>query len=394
MERRGGHAVERIGRPALPVRRAAHASAMLERWVRFRARTILSVLGIAIAVFALLKVVIIARQVLVWIFIALFLALALNPLVEWLQRRGIRRRGLAVGATYVIAIAAITGIGFLFIPTLVSQVNDFVHKLPDYVHDLTHGRGRLGFLETKYHIVEKVRKAVKDGGATKVLGLSGAAIAITKSIITLVVATITIAFLTFFMLLEGPTWLERIFGLMAEDSQKRWRKVAHDIYRTVGGYVTGNLVISLIAGSSTTVVLLIMGVPYAVALGLIVAFLDLIPLAGATIAAILIGVVAFIHSIPAGIVVVVFFLVYQQIENHFLQPVIYGRTVQLSPLTVLISVLIGAELAGVLGALAAIPVAGAIQVIVRDWLRHRRERVVPPPGAASNTVLLGEGDAG
>jgi predicted PurR-regulated permease PerM len=139
--------------------------------------------------------------------------------------------------------------------------------------------------------------------------------------------------------------------------------------------VTGNLLISLIAGTLTTIVLLALGVPYAVALGVIVAILDLIPLAGATIAGIIIGTVAFLHSITAGIVVVIFFVVYQQIENHFLQPVIYGRTVQLSPLAVLISVLIGAQLAGILGALGAIPVAGAIQVLLLDLQRVRRERL-------------------
>jgi predicted PurR-regulated permease PerM len=181
------------------------------------------------------------------------------------------------------------------------------------------------------------------------------------------------------MLLEGPTWVDRFYRLLPEQSQPRWRKVGDEIYRTVGGYVTGNLLISLIAGGLTTIVLLILGVPYAVALGLIVAILDLIPLAGATIAAILIGIVAFLHSIPAGIIVVVFFIVYQQVENHVLQPVVYGRTVQLSPLAVLISILIGAELAGILGALAAIPVAGSIQVVVNDWLEHHREH--PEPAA-------------
>jgi predicted PurR-regulated permease PerM len=216
-----------------------------------------------------------------------------------------------------------------------------------------------------------------------VLGISGAAISLAKGVITIVVATITITFMTFFMLLEGPNWVERFYGLLPEQSQPRWRKVGYDIYRTVGGYVTGNLLISLIAGAATTLVLLVMGVPYAVALGLIVGILDLIPLAGATIAAILIGAVAFLHTIAAGIVVVVFFLIYQQIENHFLQPVIYGRTVQLSPLAVLIAVLIGAELAGILGALGAIPVAGAIQVILRDLLEHRRARQLEPhPPAA------------
>jgi predicted PurR-regulated permease PerM len=246
------------------------------------------------------------------------------------------------------------------------------------VHDLTTGRGRLGFLETKYHVVEKVREQVHKGGASRILGLSGTALAVTKGVINIVVGTITIVFMTFFMLLEGPRWVERIYGLFPTASQPRWRKVGYDVYRTVGGYVTGNLLISLVAGVSSTVVLLIMGVPYAVALGLIVAVLDLVPLAGATIAAIIVSTVAFITSITDGIIVVIFFIVYQQVENHFLQPVVYSRTVQLSPLAILISVLIGAELAGILGALAAIPVAGTIQVLLMEWLQARRERAVLP----------------
>jgi predicted PurR-regulated permease PerM len=345
-----------------------------ERLVRFRLRTVLSLLATIVAVAVVLEVIWIARHVLTWILISLFLTLALNPAVEWLQRRGVKRRGSAAAITFLLALGLLAAIGFTFVPTLVSQVNDFVQKLPDYVHDITHGQGRLGFLETKYHIQERIESAVKSGGATKVLGLSGVAVSVAKGVITIVVATVTILFMTFFMLLEGPTWVERFYGLLPERSRPRWRKVGHDIYRTVGGYVTGNLLISLIAGGLTTLVLLIMGVPYAVALGLIVAILDLIPLAGATIAAILIGIVAFLHSIPAGIVVVVFFIVYQQVENHLLQPIIYGRTVQLSPLAVLVSILIGAELAGILGALAAIPIAGSIQVLVVDWLNHRHER--------------------
>ena len=345
-----------------------------ERLVRFRLRTVLSLLATIVAVAVFLEVIWIARHVLTWILISLFLAVALNPAVGWFQRHGVKRRGLAAAITFLLALAFLAAIGFAFVPTLVSQVNDFVQKLPQYVHDITHGRGRLGFLETKYHIQERIEAAVKNGGTAKVLGFSGVALSVAKGVVSIVVATLTITFMTFFMLLEGPTWVERFFGLMSDRSQERWRKNANAIYRTVGGYVTGNLLISLIAGSLTTLVLLIMGVPYAVALGLIVAILDLIPLAGATIAAILIGAVAFLHSIPAGIVVVVFFVIYQQIENHILQPIVYGRTVQLSPLTVLVSILIGAELAGVLGALAAIPVAGAIQVLVLDWLHHRHER--------------------
>jgi predicted PurR-regulated permease PerM len=343
-----------------------------ERLVHFRARTVLLVVGILVSAGITLKVLWISRHVLAWVFIALFLALALNPAVDWLERRFGGRRGLATGIVMLLGIAAIAGIGALFIPTLVDQVSGFATKVPDYLHDLTKGRGRLGFLQTKYHLVDKARDALHDGGAKKLFGLTGTAVAISKSVISAILGAVTIVFMTYFMLLEGPTWVERVFRLMRPESQTRWRRVGHDIYRTVGGYVTGNLFISLIAGVSTAIVLLIMGVPYWVALGLIVAILDLIPLAGATIAGIIIAIVAFLHSVPAGIVVVGFFVVYQQVENHLLQPVVYGRTVQLSPLAVLISVLIGAELAGVLGALAAIPVAGTLQVILVDLLRNRR----------------------
>ena len=341
------------------------------RVVEFRPRTVLRVVGILLATAILLEILWIARHVVSWVFIALFLALALNPAVDRLEHR-LKRRGLATGVVYIATLAVLVGIGWLFIPTLVHQVNDFAGKVPDYLHDLTKGRGRLGFLQEKYHLVDKARKALREGGASRLFGLSGTALALAKGVVNAVVATLTIAFLTLFMLLEGRNWMASFFSLLQPASRRRWQAVGHDIYRTVGGYVTGNLLISLIAGTLTTLVLLVTGVPYAVALGLIVAILDLIPLAGATIAAIIVGAVAFIHSIPAGIIVIVFFVVYQQVENHILQPVVYGRTVQLSPLVVLISVLVGAQLAGVLGALAAIPVAGSLQVIFVDWLRHRR----------------------
>jgi predicted PurR-regulated permease PerM len=343
-----------------------------ERVVDFRTRTVLRILLIVICVAITLEVVWIARHVLAWVVIALFLALALNPLVSLIERRTSLPRGPAIGVAYLILLVVIVAVGATFLPKLIDEVNGFVQALPNYVEDLTHGRGRLGFLERNYQIVEKVRAQVENGGAAKVLGLSGAALSVTKSIVTLVVATLTIVFLTFFMLLEGRGWMERIYGLFPDQSQARVRKIGEDIYKTVGGYVTGNIVISLIAGASATVVLLIMGVPYAVALGLLVAILDLIPLAGATVAGIVVTLVAFLHAIPAGIVVAIFVIVYQQIENHFLQPVIYGRTVQLSALAVLVSVLVGAELAGILGALAAIPVAGSLQVLIRDQLAYRR----------------------
>ena len=350
---------------------------MEERLVRFRPRAVLVVLGMILAGVVLIEVVRAAQGILIWIFVAIFLALALNPAVEALQQRGIARRGLAVGIVFISAILIIAAIAATIIPTLVSQVNDFVDAVPGYVEDLTAGRGKLGFLEREYQITERVREALGDGGASKLLGFSGTALAVTKGVVTAVVATVTIAFLTFFMLLEGPAWVERFYSLLPAEQQPRWRKIGNDIYRTIGGYVTGNLAISLIAGVVSTAVLLALDVPFAIALGLLVAILDLIPLAGATIAAILVTTVAFLDATTSGVIVLIFFILYQQLENHVLQPVVYGRTVQLSPLAVLIAVLIGAELAGVVGALAAIPVAGTIQVVLRDWLERRRAKSGP-----------------
>src|SRR3954454_23922027 len=361
--------------PVMPDRSGAP-----ERVVDLRPRTILRVLLIVLGVAIALEVIWIARHVLAWVLIAVFLALALDPLVGAIERRTKLNRGAAIGVAYLICAVVIAGVAWTLLPKLIDEVNGFVQATPGCVEGVTHGRGRLGLLETKYHIVEKVRAQVEHGGASKVLGLSGAALSVTKSVISIVVATVTIVFLTFFMLLEGRDWIERVYSLFPERSQPRWRRVGHDIYKTVGGYVTGNILISVIAGVSATIVLLIMHVPYAVALGLLVALLDLVPLAGATVAGIVIVGVAFLHSTVAGIVVLIFVIVYQQLENHFLQPLINGRTVQLAPLVVLISVLVGSELAGVLVALAAIPVAGTIQVILRDALAQRRGRLIEPVG--------------
>jgi predicted PurR-regulated permease PerM len=345
-----------------------------DRVVEIRTRTVLRILLIVIAVGLALELIWITRHVLTWILISIFLALALDPLVSLYQRRTRVRRSLAIVFTYVTVALVIVAIGATFVPNLVDEVNGLVDATPGYVEDLTEGRGRLGFLERKYQIVERVREQVNEGGAKRLLGLSDTAVAITKGVLTLIAATVTIFFLTFFLLLEGGGWVERFYSLLPERMQPRWRRIGDEIYRTIGGYATGNLLISLIAGVTATLVLLAMGVPYAVALGLLVAILDLIPLAGATLAGIIVVTVSFLHSVPAGIVLLVFVILYQQAENHILQPLIYGRTVQLSPLVVLIAILIGAELAGILGALAAIPVAGSIQVVVRDILAARRGR--------------------
>ncbi|MDX6552787.1 MAG: hypothetical protein QOH74_1275 [Gaiellales bacterium] len=357
-----------------------------ERVVSFRTQSILRIVGLLLALGAVLWVLYVSRQVLTWVFASLFLALAMNPAVEWLiHHRGVKRRGTAAAVIYLLTLVAFVGLGFLLIPPLIDQISKLAAAAPGYAHDLTKGKGPLGFLETKYHVKERVQEALQNGGSVASFA-GGTVLSVTQSVVTAVVSFVTIAFMTFFMILEGPAWADRFYSLVPSESEPRWRSVGTRVAQTVSGYVRGNLLISLIAGTATALVLLACGVPYVLALGLVVAILDLIPLAGATLAGIIIVTVAALASgLTAAIIVGVFFVVYQQIENHLLQPLVYGHTVQLTPLAVLISVLIGAEVGGVLGALAAIPVAGTLQILLVDWRDHRR-RGVPPPreGAAAS----------
>ena len=349
------------------------------RVVAIRPRTILVVLGITVLVGVVLVLGYLAWHVLSWILIAILLAAALNPAVEAFERRGMSRL-LASSLVFVLTLAVLTGIGFLVIPPLLSQVADFIEAVPDFIDDITRGRGPLGFLQDDYQIVDRVRDAIEKHGAAGVLGLSEPVLDVVRSVVTAVVGVVTVTFLTFFMLLEGPRTIERTLALLPEPTRARFERVGRDVYRTVSGYVSGNLLISLVAGTASTAVLFAVGSDYAIALGLLVAILDLIPLAGATLAAIIVSTVVLIETDWVRCLIVVgFFVGYQQLENHVLQPLVYGRTVQLSPLAVLCAVLVGAELAGILGALIAIPVAGSLLAIGREVLLYRRESAIETP---------------
>jgi predicted PurR-regulated permease PerM len=343
------------------------------RVLNVRPQTIFLVIGISVLVGLALVLVYLAWNVLSWIVIAIVLAMALNPAVEVFERRGLKRFW-AASLVFALALLALTGIGFVVIPPLVTQVTDFVNAVPDFIDDLTAGRGPLGWLQDEYQLVDRIREAIEKQGAGGVLGLSAGVLDIVRSVVTAVVGAITIIFLTYFMLLEGPRTIEGVLGVLPERVRPRYERVGRDIYRAISGYVTGNLVISLLAGVLSTIVFFAVGSEFAIALGLLVAILDLIPLAGATLAAIIASTVVFIETDWIRcVVVIVFFVAYQQFENHVVQPLVYGRTVQLSPLAVLCAVLVGAQLAGILGALLAIPVAGSLLAIAREILQHREE---------------------
>ena len=270
--------------------------------MQFRPRAVFVVLGIIISAFVIIQVILVARSVLIWIFVALFLALALNPAVEWFQAHGVPRRGLAVTITYIGA-AARDRRARQPLRADPGRPGRQLHPGGAGLRRADHrGEGRLGFLEREYQITDRVREAIGDRGATGVLGVSGTALAVTKSVITAIVAVVTIAFLTLFMLLEGPAWVERVLLAAARREAAalatgRLRHLPHD--RRLRHGQPGD---QPDRRHHVDAVLLALGVPYAVALGLLVAILDLVPLAGATIAAVIVTTVGFIDSTTSGVV--------------------------------------------------------------------------------------------
>jgi predicted PurR-regulated permease PerM len=185
-------------------------------------------------------------------------------------------------------------------------------------------------------------------------------------------AAVSVVFLSFFAAIDGRRWCEGILGLMPEASRGRWRRIGSGVANVVGGYVFGNVLISVIAGAFATLVLLVMRVPYAVPLGLVVAFLDLIPLVGALLGTVIAGTIALTQGAVTMAIVVAALMLYQEFENRVLSQLVYNRTVKISPLAVAVSVLAGAEIAGIPGALLAIPIAGSLKVITRELLAWRR----------------------
>ena len=305
------------------------------------------------------------QDVAVWILAATFLAIALNPLVERLAPRLGRR----VAATLVVvasAVAFLAVVAALVMP-FVSQVDSLTTAVPQAISEARQD-STIKRLDNRYHIAQHAKQHL-DSLPGIVFGAAG-------TVLGGAVAVSTIFFLTLFLLYELPGIARVTLAQISPERRPRIVAAAHHMNRNVGGYVAGNLVISVICGAVTTLALYLLDVPYSLALGVFMAVFDIIPLVGATIGSVVVIAAAFIFvDTSAGIAMFVIVMVYQQVENHILQPLIYGRTVQLSPLVVLISILIGAELAGILGALAAIPVAGSLQVVIRDILAVRRARM-------------------
>jgi predicted PurR-regulated permease PerM len=329
---------------------------------------------VVLAVYLAAKLIYRIRDVLLLMVVAGFVAVLLNPLVVTLQGWGVRRRGWAVAVVTVLALLVFVGLAAAFGYPLAHGISHLARGLPSYVRNAEHGKGWLGQLIRRYHIQAWVQrntsKLVSIGN-----GLAKPAISVGKGALSLLFALVTIFVLVLLLLLEGAKLRAGVLGLMSPPRAERYSRVARQVSRSVTGYMLGNLLTSLIAGIVVLVTLLAMGVPFPILWALWVALVDFIPMIGGALAGIPTVLFATGHSLPAGIVTLVVFLVYTQVENHILNPIIMSRTVKVNPLLVLVSILIGASVGswiggtfgGLVAALLAIPSAGAIQVIIREF---------------------------
>ena len=345
---------------------------------RIPARTIIGALALLAGLEAVLALLVLNRRVITWIILAAFLAVLLSTPVEFVQRRLHFRRGLAIAAVFVVTFAILSGLLYTFIAPIASQSTKFVDDFPQFIQNAKDGKGAVGDVVVRLHLQrqlsdseEQIRSFVRIA-QSQALGVAAA-------VGNTVAAILTIIVLTFLMLLEGPRIVVGVYGVIGPERERRVRPVARDCTRAVSGYMAGNLLISVAAGLATFIFLTIAHVPFAGVLALWVAVADLIPLVGATLGAIPTVGIAFIAGPPQGIATLVFYVLYQQVENQFLQPTIMSRTVNLSPLTVLVSVLLGVQTFGMIGALLAIPVGAMIQVIVRDYWNNRTDRLTAEP---------------
>jgi len=341
-------------------------------------RTLVLLVVVALGGVLLVALAWAAHAILIQLLVAVVLAMALEPFVRQLEQRGLRR-GQAVGVTFTVALLGVAAFAYLLIPPLVTEVTSFGHHTPELLEKLTRGNGRLGFLETRFHVVEHARSWIAERGGAMLLAKP--ALHSASGVVSTAAAVVAVAFLTLFVSLGGRKWFDGFLDVVPEGSRERWRRAGSGISKSVGGYVAGNVFISLIAGTVTTVILLATHVPYPVPLGLIVAVFDLIPLVGATLGTIIVAAVALTKGVPTTVVVVAGMWVYQKIENHTLLPLIYHRTVQLSPLAIAVSVAAGAEVGGIVGALLGIPIAGALKVVSRELVAWRRGEEAPPEPA-------------
>ena len=339
-------------------------------------RIILIVVACALGLYLLWRV----RTVVRLVGISLFLGLALIPVVDALDRRIRIPRTLIILLVYVALAAAIVLIGVVVVPSVIKEVGQLSKNAPQYAHDLRLN-STFRHYDNRYRISAKL---VEDARhlPSRLGHLVGPLKQVTVSAFSFIGQLVTVLAITFLLVLHGRSYVNIGLALTGE-REERYRRLIIEINQAVAKYVLGNILISVLATIATWAVLSILGVPYALSLGLVVGFFDLLPLVGATLGAI---VVAFatvtVHFPVATIIWIAFIIVWQRIEDYIVQPLVYGRALHVNPIVTIVSVLAGAALLGILGALIAIPTAAAIQIILSSWWSRRHTNQVQTQSAS------------
>ena len=334
-------------------------------------RTIFRVIGSAVLAFLVVMAVRRTQHTLTLIGAALFLSLALNAPVHWLsehlpgKRRG--NRGLATGLSIGIVALVLGAFLYLIVPTLVRQTGDFIRQAPSLVGEVRDQNSSVGIFIRKHHLqsqVDKVSQQLSDRAGN----ITNSAVSTITHIGSSLFATLTVIVLTVMMLAEGPRWGRIASQLIPKRHSARTERLAHDMHRVIQGYVNGQVLLAAIASVLIVPALFIFHIPNALALMVVIFICGLIPLVGHTIGAIIVTSVALFHSFGSAIAILVYYILYQQIENYVVQPRIQANATNMSALLVFISVIVGANFGGLLGALVAIPLAGCLRVLVLDYL--------------------------
>jgi predicted PurR-regulated permease PerM len=331
------------------------------------------------------------RNVIRMVAIALFLALALMPLVDTLSRGRVPRTVAILGLYLALAIG-VAGVGIVIVPAVAGEVKTFAHNAPTYVQDLRHNSTFRRY-DDRYHITPKLQHNIQTlpshlGGATRTLGT------VTVGAFRVIGELVTVLSIAFLLLLHGQRYAGMALDLTGK-RRERYARLTRQIAAAVSGYVLGNVIISVLAAIATWVVLTILGVHYALAFAILVAFFDLIPLVGATLGAIVVSLGTLsVHFPVATIIWIAFIIVWQRFEDYVVQPLVYRRAIQVNPLVTIVAVLAGAALLGVLGALLAIPIAAGIQIILRDWWSARTVVDADVTGVTAAPPGVGPAEAG
>ena len=341
-------------------------------------RTIIVAAGVIFGMFVLVQTLLATLKIVAYIMIAGFFAVVLGPAVRRLEARVGGRRSLATGVVVFATIIGLAGLVALFILPVRDQLAAIVTDLPGTVQQAADGRGPVGGIVRKLGLVDYVQdneQKLKNAAER----LEESSVSILQGVLEGLLAFLTITLLTFFFLSQSKAIGSASSNLIPTRRRESVTRITKEAGGAISAYMTGNLLISLYAGVAAFIVLLILGVPSPIVIALWVAFADLIPLVGATLGALVAVFAAFLHSPTAGVIALVFFVIYQQVENGIIYPTVMARKVKVNPLVVLLSVLLGVELFGFLGALLAVPISGALQVIVKSVnIERRREKLVLP----------------